>query len=230
MRILVGTKRPADDEGQRHQPDAGHVGAMIEAQHAGAGRQRDAELLPQTLARELELLDRRAEHVLDDHQTRVRRHDQPLRRDQAVRDLARVLVHQRDRGHELTDQAERRVDVELQVALVGRTEDVRQPCAFDVIGDDREAGRGNLHAIDAANPRIVRVAEVREPRCALAQREFERRHGGQARPDPQDLQQLAGRAVRRDNAVAKSITEQRRFRPLRRKRQSVHGAQPNPSD
>ena len=92
---------------------------MIEARHAGARRQRDAELLPQTLARELELLDRRAEHVLDDHQPRVRRDDQPLRRDQAVSDLARVLVHQRDGGNQLPDQAERGIDVELQVPLVG---------------------------------------------------------------------------------------------------------------
>ena len=104
----------------------------------GARRHRDAELLPQPLAAELQLLDRGAEHVLDDHQPRVRRHDEPLRRDQTVRDVARVLVQHGDRRHQLPDQAERGVDVELQVALVRDAQDVGEPRAFDVIGHDRE--------------------------------------------------------------------------------------------
>ncbi len=60
-----------------------------------------------------------------------------LGRDQPVRDFARVLVQQGHRRHELTNQAERRVDVELQVPLVRDTQDVRQPRALDVVGDDR---------------------------------------------------------------------------------------------
>ena len=137
-------ERPAEDERERDEPDAGDVGAMIEARQPGARRHRDAELLPQPIAAELQLLDGGAEHVLDDDQARVRRDDQPFGRDQAVRDVARVLVQQRDRRHELANQAERRVDVELQVALVRDAQDVGQPRAFDVIRHDREPGAGHL--------------------------------------------------------------------------------------
>ena len=221
--ILVGTQRAADDQGERHETHAGHVGAMIEPRQPGARRHRDPELLPETLARELELLDRGAEHVLDDHEPCVRRDDQALRRDQAVRDLAGVLVHQRDGRHQLSNQAQRRIDVELQIALAGGPQHVREPRAFDVVGDNRQAGRGNLDAVDAADPGVVGVAEVREPRRALAQRELERGHRGERRADAQDLEQLAGRTVGRDDAVTETVAEQRRFRPLRGKRHCVHG-------
>ena len=187
---------------------------MIEARQPGARRHRDPELLPQPLAAELQLLDRRGDDVLDDHQPRVRRHDQPLGRDQAVRDVARVLVQQRDGRHQLANQAERGVDVELQAALLRDAQDVGEPRALDVIGDDREPRRRHLHAIDAAHARVIGMAEVRQPRGALAQRELERRHRRQRRPDAKDLQQLAGRAVGRDDAVADAVAEQRRLRTV----------------
>ena len=69
---------------------------MIEAAHADGGRQRDAQLLPQPLAVVLQPLDRRAEHVFDDHQARARSDDEPLGRDQSVRDIARIFVQQRE--------------------------------------------------------------------------------------------------------------------------------------
>ena len=117
-------QRPAEDERERDHADASHVGAMIEARQAGARRHRDAELLPQPIAAELQLFDGRRHHVLDDHQARMRGDDHALGRDQSVRDFARVLVQQRHGGNELADQAQRGVDVELQVALVRDTQDV----------------------------------------------------------------------------------------------------------
>ena len=180
MRVLVGAKRPAQNQRERDQPHAGDVGAMIEARQTGARRHRDAELLPQSIAAELQLLDRRAEHVLDDDEAGVRRDDQPLGRDQSVRDIARVLVQHGDRGHQLPNEAERGVDIELQLLLLRNAQDVRQPRAFEMIGDDRER-RGRRHrAIDAADAGVVGVPEVRQARGALAQRELERRDGESA--------------------------------------------------
>ena len=166
-------ERPPEDQRQRHEPHAGHVGAMIEARQPGARRHRDAELLPEPIAAELQLLDRGAEHVLDDHEPRVRGDDQPLGRDQAVRDVARVLVQHGDRRHELADQAQRGVDVELQLLLLRDAQDVGEPRAFEMIRHDRQRGRRRHRAIDAAHARVVGVAEIRQPRGALAQREFE---------------------------------------------------------
>ena len=139
MREFFGGERPPEDERQRGDADAVDVGSDGRTAHGpGRGRHRDAELLPQPLAAELQLLDRRSEHVLDDHQPRVRRDDEALGRDQSVRGVARVLVQQRDGGHQLTNQAERGVGVQLQAALVRDAQHVREPRALDVIGDDRQ--------------------------------------------------------------------------------------------
>ena len=66
-------------------------------------------------------------------------------------------------------------------------------------------------AVDAADARVVGVAEIREPRRALAQRELERGHREQLRADAEDLQQVARRGVDRDDAVAETVGEERRF-------------------
>ncbi len=66
-------------------------------------------------------------------------------------------------------------------------------------------------AIDAAHARVVGVAEIREARGALAQRELERRHGSQRRAQAQDLQQLTGRGVGGDHAFADAVGKQRGF-------------------
>jgi hypothetical protein len=57
---------------------------VIETGHPGRRRDRDAELLPETVTRELKLFDPGSEHVLDDHESRMRRHHETLRRDQSV--------------------------------------------------------------------------------------------------------------------------------------------------
>ena len=119
-------ERPTQHERERDQPDTGHVRAMIEPTRAGARRHRDSELLPEPIAAELQLLDGCRQHVFHNHEARVRRHHQPLRSDETMRDLARVFVQQRDRRHELANQAECRVDVELKVALVRHPQHVGQ--------------------------------------------------------------------------------------------------------
>jgi hypothetical protein len=59
------------------------------------------------------------------------------------------------------------------------------------------------------------VAEVRETRRALAQRKLEGGNGRERRPDAQNLEQLTGCAVDRDNPFAEAIAKHRRFGPLR---------------
>ena len=66
-------------------------------------------------------------------------------------------------------------------------------------------------AVDAPHARVVGVAEIREARRALAQRELERGHREQLRPHPENLQQVARRGVDRHDAVAETVGEERRF-------------------
>ena len=208
---LVGLERAAEDERERDEAHPGHVGAMIEAREAGARRHGDAEILPQPIAAELQLLDGGAQHVLGDHEPRVRRHDETFGRQEAVRDVAGVLVQHGNGRHELANQAQRRVDVELEAALVRDAQDVGQARALDVVRHDRERRGGRHPTVDAADAGVVGVAEIREAGGAFAQRELERRHGEQRRPQPENLQQLARRAVGRDHALADAVGEQRGF-------------------
>ena len=181
MRVFVGVERPSQNQCERDQPHAGDVGAVIEARQTGARRHRDAELLPQAIASELQLFDRGAEHVLHDDEACVRRDNQSFRCDESMGNIARVLVQDGDRGHQLTNEAERRVDVDLQALVFGNTEDVGQPSPLEVIGDDRERGRRRHRAVDASDADVVGVPEVCQAGGALAQRKLERGNGGQRR-------------------------------------------------
>ena len=216
MRHLVLGDGTAQHQRQRGDADAVDVGAMVEPGHAGRRRNRDPELLPQAFAGELQLLDARSEHVLHDHQPRVRRDHQALGRDQSVRGVARVLVQQRHRRYQLPNQAQRRVGVELQPALVRHPEQVRQPRALDVVRHDRQAAAAR-QAVDPPHPRVIGVPEVHQPRGAFAQRELERGDSGQLRTQPQHLQQFARRGISGQHPFAEAVGEERSVRAIERK-------------
>ena len=146
---------------------------MIESRQACAGRHRDAEFLPQPIAAVLQLLDRRTEHVLEDDQPRVRRDDEALRRNQSMRHIAGVLVQHRDRWNQLPNEAERRVDIELELFFLRYAENVGQPRAFEVIRHDGQGGGRRHGAIDATDACVVRMTEIRQAGCPLAQCELE---------------------------------------------------------
>jgi hypothetical protein len=146
--------------------------------------------------------------VLDDDHPGAGRDDQPFGREQAVGDVARILVQQRDRRHQLAKQAQRRVQIDLETALGGDAQHVGEPDALDVVGDNRQARRV---PVDAAHARIVGVPEIREASRALTQRELERRYRQELRPHPEDLEQIACGRVDCDDAVAESVAEKRRF-------------------
>ena len=71
-RILVVSKRPADDQRQARPRPPGEIGALVESRQPDVHRQRDAKLFPIPFPRILQLLERRAQHVLDNEQTRPR--------------------------------------------------------------------------------------------------------------------------------------------------------------
>jgi len=66
MRVLVGPERTTQHQRERHEPDAGDVPTMIRIAATPRSRHRHPELLPESIASKLQLLDRRAEHVFGD--------------------------------------------------------------------------------------------------------------------------------------------------------------------
>jgi hypothetical protein len=150
--------------------------------------------------------------VFRDHEPSLRRHDQALGRDEAVRGIARVLVHQRERRHELADQAERGVDIEMKVAFLGNAQDLGKARAFDVVRNQRQRRRIPGGTVHAAHPREVDVPEIRQPGDPLPERKLERGDCGEGRVDPEDLYEVAGRGLSGNDAVSDPIGEKRRFR------------------
>ena len=74
----------------------------------------------------------------------LRSDDQALGRDQPVRDIARVFVQHRNGRHQLSNEAQGGVDIELQLLLLRDAQNVRQPRAFEMIRDDRERRGGAI--------------------------------------------------------------------------------------
>jgi hypothetical protein len=129
------------------------------------------------------------------------------------------------RWDELANQTQRGVDIELQTALAHDTQNVGEPRAFSVIGNNCESRDRHLYAINPAHSCVVRVSEVGEPRGAFAQRKLERGDGRQGRADAKRLKRLTCRRVCHNDAFAETVAEQRRLGPLAGKGHNVHGAQ-----
>jgi hypothetical protein len=76
--------------------------------------------------------------VLDDDEACVGRDDEPFGRDEAVRHVTRIFVKDRNRGDQLTNQAQCRVDIDLQAQLARDPQDVGEPRALAVVGHNRQ--------------------------------------------------------------------------------------------
>ena len=126
---VVVAERTAEHERQGDDADLHDVGAMVQARGPRAGRHGHAQVLPQTLAAVRERLDGRAEDVLDQHHACVGRHQDALGRQRAVADVARVLMQHRHGRHDLAQQTQGGVDVEVEVEGVRDLENPRQPRA-----------------------------------------------------------------------------------------------------
>ena len=79
------------------------------------------------LVRVVQLIERGAEHVLDDDETRLRRDDETLGPDRAVAQVRRLLMQHRQRVHELTNEAERGVGLDRQQPRFGERENLGEP-------------------------------------------------------------------------------------------------------
>jgi hypothetical protein len=58
------------------------------------------------------------------------------------------------------------------------------------------------------------MTEIRQAGRPLAQRELERRHGGQRGTKAKDLQQLTRRTIGRDDAFTETVGKKRGFRSI----------------
>ena len=223
-RILIVLERTPEDERQRHHPDLGHVGSLIEPREANRARQRDAQLVPVPLLRKAQLLEGRAERVLDDHEPGVRRDHQSLGTERAVGHIAGRLVQDGDGGDQLPNQAQGRVDVEAQLPFVRPGEEVRQADTCGHVGDHREGLLPVRQALDGAYPAVVGVTEAREAADPLAQRELERRHLGQLLTQAEQFPLLVTRGVHEVSTLPEAIAERNRRGCRCGNRGSFHGS------
>ena len=201
-------ERPAEHERQRHHAELHDVGAVVEPRDAGARRHRHAQVLPQPLAAVAELLDRRAEHVLDDHDARAgvmtmrSGASAPCETSRAFWWSIAIA------GHELADEAQRGVDVQIE------TRRARPPrgCATAArpagLSETRPSVVPPSSAVDAADARVVGVAEVGQPADPLAEHELEGLRADAARVSMRrNLEGLAAPSGRRGGADSEPVGE-----------------------
>ena len=109
--------------------------------------------------------------MLRDDDARVRRDDDALGRERAVRGPGRSVVQRRDRGNELPHETQRGVDVEIEPVALGHGEHVRQPRASRMLGHERERRAAvetidPPHARDSTGAGTARVAATRSRSAA----------------------------------------------------------------
>ena len=90
--VIVFSEWATDDQRECGDAGLGDVATPIELRPGAGTRQRNAERLPVLLVGVMELIECRAQHVLDEHQTRLRRDDDALGANRAVTDVRHLLV------------------------------------------------------------------------------------------------------------------------------------------
>jgi hypothetical protein len=111
-RVVLGCDTTSKKNRQRDESELDDVGVSVEMHLAvESGDRDDAEIPPQLIGRQPQLIERRADDVFDDDDAAVGRDDDPFRRQRAVGDAAAVRVEIRHCGRQLTNQPrdERRV-------------------------------------------------------------------------------------------------------------------------
>jgi hypothetical protein len=190
MKIVAG-QRPAHQQRERHHSQLQNIRPLIDQRQARRSRNGHPELSPQSIFRELQLFERRAQNMFDDDEARIRRDDDAFGTERSVRCISRVLVECCHRGHELPDEAQRRVASEDNVLLRRRREQIREANARHGVGDQRQGACRIGEPLDASNLGEVGMAEVCQAADALAQREFERGNGRQLAVQAENVERLA---------------------------------------
>jgi hypothetical protein len=161
---------------------------------------------PQIGDSQAEPLDSVGQHVLGDRQPPIRRDNDAIDAEQAVRDTWREIVQGAKPRQQLAQQPHRGTRIRLGALVLGGPEHVRQTLAGHELGDDRELrpriveGR---HASDACEDGMLECLELIDPR---AQCGFEPRCGRELRGQTQELEGGSGVVVE-EEAVAETIRE-----------------------
>ena len=206
MRRVNSNPLPADGSSVAASAKAGLTAEASATAAPSAGGSAIRSSVQYRSEEQLQLLERRAEHVLHDHETRVRPDDDPLRREGAVARVGRGLVKQGDGGHELSNETERGVDVERKQDLLGIRQHAGQANAGHVVGHDRPASM-RLAALDVAHVRETGRAKLCEAGDAFAKQELEGRDGCQVLVQREDFERSV-RAVPK-MADTESVPERR---------------------
>ncbi len=102
-------------------------------------RQGRAELPPAPLLIETRAFDRRAKHVVDDHQPRLGREHEPFGRKRTMAHMRHGFVQRGGIDQQLSQQAERAIEFKGNQSPFGDGQQVREPDARDVVRGDDDA-------------------------------------------------------------------------------------------
>ncbi len=163
--------------------------------------------MPVPLLRVVKLLERRAQDVFHDHETRIRRDHEPLRADRAVSGVARALVEHRNGRHELSNQTQRNIDVEAKPTLLRVDQHVREPNAIGMVGHDCQRCLAVGEPLDRADTTEGRMTEIREAADAFTERELERRNRRQLVAEAKQLDRLVSGRLDDLTPLAKTVHE-----------------------
>ncbi len=210
IRVLRRRDPASDDERQRDKAELPQVRALIERCHVVRWGDGQAELSAQAMDGKLQGLERRAEHMLDNHQPAFGCHDDPIRSQGAMRDAFVLLVEGGQRGRELPDQ----LDGKRRAA--GLVQQIREPAPGRLVGHQGER-RAGLQPFDRANAPDRRMTEAVELLNAFAQCGFERRSAAELSLESQELERGRGAVVEHQQPVAEGIRQPRRI-PARQTR------------
>ena len=121
-------------------------------------------------------------------------------------------MKERDRRDQLTDEAQRAVDVERQVVRVDLRQELGESNAVDMIRDDRQRGVGIVQPLDAPDSAEGRMTEPRQAADALTQGKFEGGHRRQLASKAQPLVCFTSRWVDNQTSLAEAVAKDDRGR------------------
>ena len=165
------------------------------------------KVLPQTPAGKLQLLERRAEHVLGNHEPAVGRHDETLRRERAMCHLRSHAVKHPHGSQKLPDHVERAVEIDANPPLLGEIQHVGQTHSGHPFRHDGQAGGWIAQALRTPNAAEGLLTKTLEGGRPFAQGELEAGCSGQRGSQAKDLDELSNGVVERTHPHPEPVLE-----------------------
>ena len=165
------------------------------------------KFLPQTQAAKLQLLERRSEHILGNHEPAFGRHDETLRRERAVCHLRSHTVKHPHGSQKLPDHIERAVEIDSNPPLLGEIQDVGQTHSGHPFRRDGQAGGWIAQALRTPNAAEGLATKTLERGRPFAQGELEAGCSGQRGSQAKDLDELANGVVERTHPHPEPVLE-----------------------